>query len=87
MNILISLQTSFKYMFLVFTGPPTKFEDFLHELNTSEDRITRVTALATVMIEASHFELEAIQKRSGEIVQMWAELKEVAKARQEVWSM
>lgn len=61
-----------------------KFEDFLHDLNSSEDRITSVTAMATEMIEAKHFESEAIKKRSEEVVHQWNELKEVAKARQEV---
>lgn len=61
-----------------------KFEDFLHDLNSSEDRVTSVTAMATEMIEAKHFETEAIKKRSEEVVHQWNELKEVAKARQEV---
>lgn len=37
------------------------------------------------MVESSHFESVKVTKRSEEIVQMWAELKDVAKARQEVW--
>lgn len=61
-----------------------KFEDFLHDLNSSEDRVTSVTAMATEMIEAKHFVSEAIKKRSEEVVHQWNELKEVAKARQEV---
>lgn len=61
-----------------------KFEDFLHDLNSSEDRVTSVTAMATEMIEAKHFETEAIKKRSEEVVHQWNELKDVAKARQEV---
>ncbi|XP_048733527.1 spectrin alpha chain, non-erythrocytic 1-like isoform X2 [Ostrea edulis] len=60
-----------------------KFEDFLHDLNSSEERVTNVTVMATEMIEASHFELEAIKKRSSEVTQQWNDLKEVAKARQE----
>ena len=40
--------------------------------------------MGTEMIQKKHFETEAIQKRSGEIVHTWNELKEVAKARQEV---
>lgn len=40
--------------------------------------------MATEMIEAKHFESEAIKKRSEEVVLQWNELKEVAKARQEV---
>ncbi|KAK3093468.1 hypothetical protein FSP39_016126 [Pinctada imbricata] len=60
-----------------------KFEDFLHELDTSEERITNITTMAKAMTEDNHFESEAIKKRSEEIVQMWAELREVAKARQE----
>nr|XP_022333961.1 spectrin alpha chain, non-erythrocytic 1-like isoform X4 [Crassostrea virginica] len=60
-----------------------KFEDFLHDLNSSEDRVISVTAMATEMIDNKHFETEAIQKRSAEVVHTWNELKEVAKARQE----
>lgn len=40
--------------------------------------------MATEMINNKHFETEAIQKRSAEVVHTWNELKEVAKARQEV---
>lgn len=40
--------------------------------------------MATEMIDNKHFETEAIQKRSAEVVHTWNELKEVAKARQEV---
>ena len=40
--------------------------------------------MATEMIDNKHFETEAIQKRSVEVVHTWNELKEVAKARQEV---
>ncbi|XP_061172689.1 spectrin beta chain, non-erythrocytic 5-like [Saccostrea echinata] len=60
-----------------------KFEDFLHDLNSSEERVTNINVMATEMIEANHFESEAIKKKSEEVTQQWSELKEVAKARQE----
>lgn len=61
-----------------------KFEDFIHDLNSSEERITKVTLMGTAMIEVEHFESEKIQMRLDEISQMWLEVKDVTKARQDV---
>ncbi|XP_055956724.1 spectrin beta chain, non-erythrocytic 2 isoform X1 [Patella vulgata] len=60
-----------------------KFEDFIHDLNSKEDRVTKVVTMGKTMIDNNHFEKTKIQKRSDEITQMWNELKEVAQARQE----
>lgn len=62
----------------------TKFEDFMHELDTSEHRVTRVFAMADSMLSTGHFEADNIRQRRVDIQQLWAELIEVAKARQEV---
>lgn len=40
--------------------------------------------MATQMIEVKHFESEDIAKESDEVKQMWSELHDIAKARQEV---
>lgn len=61
-----------------------KFEDFIRELNSGEERITAINNTATTMCNAKHFETNNIEKRRSEINQMWSELKEVAHARQEV---
>ena len=61
-----------------------KFEDFIHEINASEERVTNISSKAEAMIEGKHFESENIKQREEEIKQMWAELKEVTHARQEV---
>lgn len=61
-----------------------KFEDFMHELTTSEDRVMRVAGMATSMLNAGHFEADKIHARQAEIQQLWTELNEVARARQEV---
>ncbi|XP_076441755.1 spectrin beta chain, non-erythrocytic 5-like [Babylonia areolata] len=60
-----------------------KFEDFMHDLSTNEDRVTRVADMAKAMLDTGHFEADKIRKRLAEIQQLWAELNEVAKARQE----
>ncbi|PVD25646.1 hypothetical protein C0Q70_13305 [Pomacea canaliculata] len=62
----------------------TKFEDFMHELDTSEHRVTRVFAMADSMLSNGHFEADNIRQRRVDIQQLWAELIEVAKARQEL---
>ena len=56
----------------------------MHELNSSEDRVTNISTKAEAMIEAGHYESEKIKQREEEIKQMWVELKEVTHARQEV---
>ena len=61
-----------------------KFEDFIHELNASEERVSNISSKAEAMIEAKHYESENIKQREEEIKQMWNELKEVTHARQEV---
>ncbi|XP_069119024.1 LOW QUALITY PROTEIN: spectrin beta chain-like [Argopecten irradians] len=60
-----------------------KFEDFNHDLNSSEDRITKVETMGNAMVEVQHFESEKIKMRLEEINQMWLELKDVTKARQD----
>lgn len=60
-----------------------KFEDFMHELSTNEERVTRLVSKGDAMLNSGHFEAEKIRKRTTEIQQLWAELNEVAKARQE----
>ena len=61
-----------------------KFEDFMHELSTNEDRVTRVADMANAMLTSGHYEADKIRKRLTEIQQLWTELNEVARARQEV---
>ena len=56
----------------------------MHDLGTNEDRVTRVVDMANAMLTTGHFEADKIRKRLAEIQQLWAELNEVAKARQEV---
>ncbi|KAK7105089.1 spectrin beta chain, non-erythrocytic 5-like isoform X3 [Littorina saxatilis] len=60
-----------------------KFEDFMHDLSTNEDRVIRVTDMANAMLTDGHFEADKIRKRLAEVKQLWAELNEVARARQE----
>lgn len=61
-----------------------KFEDFMHELSASEERVTNISNKAEAMIEAGHYESEKIKQREEEVKQMWIDLKEVTHARQEV---
>lgn len=61
-----------------------KFDDFQHELASSEDRVTSLHAKAKAMIEAQHYEAAKISARDNEVMQMWADLKEVTGARQDV---
>ncbi|XP_052769142.1 spectrin beta chain, non-erythrocytic 2-like isoform X1 [Mya arenaria] len=60
-----------------------KFDDFKHELMSSEDRVTSLYTKATEMVESGHFEADQIKQRHGELEQMWNELLEVTNARQE----
>ncbi|KAL4238363.1 Spectrin beta chain [Mactra antiquata] len=60
-----------------------KFDDFQHELTSSEDRVTSLHDKAAAMLEDNHYEAEAIKKRDDEITQIWTELREVTVARQE----
>ncbi|KAL8620004.1 hypothetical protein ACOMHN_015286 [Nucella lapillus] len=60
-----------------------KFEDFIHDLATNEDRVTRVADMAEAMLTSGHFEADKIRKRLDEIRQLWAEMNEVARTRQE----
>ena len=60
-----------------------KFEDFNHDVSNNEFRVINVTTMATQMIEVKHFESEGIAKKSEEVKQMWSELHDIAKARQE----
>ena len=61
-----------------------RFEDFLHDLTSNEDRVVNVLAKADNMLSTNHFDSEKIQQRASEIKQMWADLKEVAEARRDV---
>ncbi|XP_071162084.1 spectrin beta chain-like isoform X8 [Mytilus edulis] len=60
-----------------------KFEDFMHDVNSNEFRVVNVTTMATQMIEVKHYESDGISKKSEEVKQMWTELHDIAKARQE----
>ena len=53
-------------------------------MSNNEFRVINVTTMATQMIEVKHFESEGIAKKSEEVKQMWSELHDIAKARQEV---
>ena len=53
-------------------------------MNSNEVRVTNVTTMASQMIEMKHYESETIARKSEEVKQLWAELHEVSKARQEV---
>lgn len=53
-------------------------------MSNNEFRVINVTTMATQMIEVKHFESEDIAKESDEVKQMWSELHDIAKARQEV---
>ena len=71
-------------IFLYFKVLQQKLEDFNHEVTSNEFRVVNVTTMASQMIEAEHYESENIKKKSEEVEQMWTELSEVTKARQEV---
>ncbi|GFO34699.1 spectrin beta chain, non-erythrocytic 5-like, partial [Plakobranchus ocellatus] len=60
-----------------------RFEDFLHELNNNEERVTRVLVMSKSMLKDGHFAAEDIQARTEDIEAQWAELKEIAQARQD----
>lgn len=72
------------YLLVLLQVLQQKFDDFQHELNASEDRVTSLHAKATSMLEANHYESVAIKKRDEEITQIWVDLREVTVARQEV---
>ena len=61
-----------------------KFDDFMHDLVASEERVNNVCTTATTLSSGGHSEAEVIQRRSDEISQMWAEVKDAAEARKEV---
>ena len=63
-----------------------RFEDFLHDLFTNEERVTSVLGLAKVMVDNGHFETAGIQARVKDIEAQWEELKEISQARQDVSS-
>ena len=46
--------------------------------------MTNLHSKAEVMIEAHHYEVTKISVRDVEVMQMWADLKEVTTARQDV---
>lgn len=56
----------------------------MHDVNSNEFRVVNVTTMATQMIEVKHYESDGISKKSEEVKQMWTELHDIAKARQEV---
>ncbi|XP_067682927.1 spectrin beta chain, non-erythrocytic 5-like isoform X3 [Haliotis asinina] len=63
-----------------------RFEDFVHELSSNEERVNSVLAMAQNMISSDHFESTKIKTRAEEIRQIWSELKELADARREALS-
>lgn len=60
-----------------------KFENFLSNLNASENRVKKVCKSAEMLVKEGHPEPEKIQYKADEIVQLWDDLKETAQQRQE----
>lgn len=60
-----------------------KFDDFLKELGSGEERIMNINHKAKVMIEANHYRSDEIVEEAKKVSQLWEELNEIAKARKE----
>ena len=52
-----------------------KFDDFVHELTASEDRVQHVAKLATTRITEGHSAKEAIEERRAVLLQLWENVK------------
>ena len=52
-----------------------KFDDFVHELAASEDRVQHVAKLATTRISEGHSAKEAIEERRTVLLQLWENVK------------
>ncbi|GAB1601116.1 spectrin beta chain, non-erythrocytic 1-like isoform X2 [Argonauta hians] len=60
-----------------------KFDEFMKELETSEDRITAINVNAKKMIEANHYNSDEIVEHAKQISLLWEELNEASRARKE----
>ncbi|XP_059148013.1 spectrin beta chain, non-erythrocytic 2-like isoform X3 [Physella acuta] len=60
-----------------------RFDDFLHDLSSNEDRVTQLVTTGQAMVDAGHFKANGIQSKMKDITGQWAELKEIAQARQD----
>lgn len=60
------------------------FNDFMKDLQVSEERVNNINAMAHTLAGSGHRQTEAIRARCNEINKMWAEVKDLAQARQEV---
>lgn len=60
-----------------------KFEAFLTNLDSNEDRVTSIKSTALSLINENHSETEKIKAKNTEILHLWDELKEYSHSRQE----
>ena len=60
-----------------------KFDNFLHDLSSNEERVTNVTSLAETLLAGNHGNSPDIRSKSDHIKQMWMDVNELANSRQE----
>ncbi|XP_029641431.1 spectrin beta chain, non-erythrocytic 1 isoform X3 [Octopus sinensis] len=60
-----------------------KFDEFMKELETSEDRITAINVSAKKMVEANHYKSDEIVEHAKQISLLWEDLNDASRARKE----
>ena len=60
-----------------------RFDEFIRDLNNSEERVSTISTMSQTLTSQGHRESTAIQKRCDEINSQWVEVKDIAQARQE----
>ena len=71
------------YAIISFQVLQQKFNDFLRDLEASEDRVSNVQNMCDKLVSNNHSQSHAIQERTQQIQAMWVDVKELAQARQE----
>ena len=61
-----------------------KFEDFVRDIHSNEDRVSHINVMAETLTKEKHPESNAITQRCDEINTMFGDLREVADSRKEV---
>lgn len=61
-----------------------KFDNFLHDLQANEERVSHINMMCETLVTANHGNSRKIQKRNEDINIMWADVKDLAQNRQEV---
>ena len=61
-----------------------KFDNFLRDLQSNEERVSTVRTLSDFLISDKHSASPKIEERCNEVVQMWNDVNSSAVARQEV---